>query len=139
MPTIKASAHFSNQALCLIEADKYTSGGYLQFTSTNVFFRQVRNIVFDTRSVAGGACGIHWPSSQATSIQNCVFMLSNDPTDQHTAIFMESGSGGMLNDLVIYGGMYGVELGNQQYTMRNLTIIGAAIAVKQLWDCRFFQ
>ncbi|KAB5528951.1 pectate lyase superfamily protein-domain-containing protein, partial [Coniochaeta sp. 2T2.1] len=134
MPTIKASSDFSNRALCLIEADKYTSGGYLQFTSTNVFFRQVRNIIFDTRSVPGGACGIHWPSSQATSIQNCVFLLSNDPTDEHTAIFMESGSGGMLNDLVIYGGMYGVELGNQQYTMRNLTIIGAAIAVKQLWD-----
>jgi hypothetical protein len=99
-----------------------------------VFFRQVRNIVFDTRDIAGGTCGIHWPSSQATSIQNCVFLLSNDPTDEHVGIFMESGSGGMLSDLVVYGGMNGLEFGNQQYTMRNLTVIGAAVAVKQLWN-----
>lgn len=135
MPIIKATAEFSQSgALCLLEADRYTSSGFLQFTSTNVFFRQVRNIVFDTTAISGGACGIHWPSSQATSIQNCVFMLSNNPSDEHTGIFMESGSGGILNDLVIFGGMNGVQLGNQQYTMRNLTIIGAAVAIKQLWN-----
>lgn len=134
MPIIKASADFSNRYLCLIEADKYTSSGFLQFTSTNVFFRQVRNIILDTRAIPGRACGIHWPSSQATSIQNCVFMLSNNPNDGHTGIFMESGSGGILDDLIFYGGMNGLELGNQQYTMRNLTIIGATIAIKQLWN-----
>jgi hypothetical protein len=30
--------------------------------------------------------------------------------------------------------MNGIEVGNQQYTMRNLTIIGAGVAIKQLWD-----
>jgi len=134
MPTIKGSADFNKRYLCLIEADKYTDAGNLQFTSTNVFFRQVRNIVFDTRSIPGGTCGIHWPSSQATSIQNCVFLLSNDPTQQHVGIFMESGSGGILGDLIVYGGMHALEFGNQQYTMRNVTVIGAAVGIKQIWD-----
>lgn len=52
----------------------------------------------------------------------------------HTGIFMESGSGGVLNDVVIYGGLHGVELGNQQYSMRNLTFIGSAVGIKQLWN-----
>jgi hypothetical protein len=134
MPTIKGSSNFSPNGLCLIDADKYTNSGQLQFTSTNVFFRQVRNIIIDTTAIAGGACGIHWPSAQATSIQNCVFRLSMNPRDIHTGIFMESGSGGLLNDLVVYGGRYGMQFGNQQYTMRNLTFIGCAIAIKQLWN-----
>jgi glucan 1,3-beta-glucosidase len=58
MPVIKGTPDFSPGTLCLIEADKYTNSGYLQFGSTNVFFRQVRNIIFDTTDVQIGACGI---------------------------------------------------------------------------------
>jgi glucan 1,3-beta-glucosidase len=47
---------------------------------------------------------------------------------------MEEGSGGFLNDLVFYGGLYGVQFGNQQYTVRNLTFVGCQTAIKQLWN-----
>lgn len=47
---------------------------------------------------------------------------------------MEEGSGGFLNDLVFYGGLYGVQFGNQQYTVRNLTFVGSRTAIKQLWN-----
>ncbi len=106
----------------------------LNFISTNVFFRQVRNLVFDTTDIPGPMIAVHWPSSQATSIQNCVFHLSSTPGDTHTGIFMEEGSGGLLNDLVFYGGEYGAQFGNQQYTMRNLTFDGAKTAILQIWN-----
>jgi len=106
----------------------------LNFQATNVFYRQVRNLVFDTTAVRGRATGIHWPSSQATLIQNCVFRLSSQPGDTHAGIFMEEGSGGMMADLVFHGGKYGARFGNQQYTMRNLTFYGSDTAIDQIWN-----
>lgn len=47
---------------------------------------------------------------------------------------MEEGSGGMLSDLVFYGGKQGTQFGNQQYTMRNLTFYGSKTAIVQLWS-----
>ena len=109
-------------------------GTELNFQATNVFFRQLRNLVFDTRAVRGAATGIHWPSSQATLVQNCVFRLSSQPGDIHTDIFMEEGGGGMMADLVFYGGKYGARFGNQQYTMRNLTFYDSDTAIEQIWN-----
>ncbi|KAK3331350.1 pectate lyase superfamily protein-domain-containing protein [Apodospora peruviana] len=134
MPVIKASANFTVGALALLDADLYMHTGALEFRSTNVFYRQVRNMVFDTTAVPGVATGIHWPSAQATSIQNCVFKLSPRPADGHTGIFIEEGSGGIMNDLVFYGGQFGARFGNQQYTMRNLTFYGSDTAIEQIWD-----
>jgi len=137
MPVIKATASFKPTTLGLLDADVYTPSGALKFQSTNVFFRQVRNLIFDTRDVPGQVYGVHWPSSQATSIQNCVFRLSEAPGNAHTGIFMEEGSGGMLSDLVFYGGRYGAQFGNQQYTMRNLTFFNAETAIQQIWAWGF--
>lgn len=106
----------------------------LEFGATNVFYRQIRNVVFDTREVTGKINALHWPSSQATSIQNCVFNLSPDVEAEHTGIFVEGGSGGMMSDLVFNGGTWGARLGNQQYTMRNLTFNGCETAILQIWN-----
>lgn len=111
-----------------------TSETELNFQATNTFFRQVRNLVFDTTDVRGTVTGIHWPSSQATLIQNCVFRLSSKTSDTHAGIFMEEGSGGMMADLVFHGGKYGARFGNQQYTMRNLTFYGSDTAIEQIWN-----
>ncbi|KAK4157398.1 pectate lyase superfamily protein-domain-containing protein [Chaetomidium leptoderma] len=134
MPVIKASPRFPTSAIALLDADPYMDSGELNFQATNVFFRQVRNLVFDTRDVRGAAAGIHWPSSQATLIQNCVFKLSSKSEDTHVGIFMEEGSGGMMADLIFYGGKYGAQFGNQQYTMRNLTFYGSDTAIDQIWN-----
>ncbi|KAK0612449.1 pectate lyase superfamily protein-domain-containing protein [Bombardia bombarda] len=133
MPVIKGSPYFPSKAPGLLNGDVYQYQ-YLGFRSTNVFYRQVRNIIFDTTDVPGEVIGIHWPSAQATSIQNCVFQLSSRPEDNHTGIFMEEGSGGVLADLVFNGGQYGAQFGNQQYTMRNLTFNGARTAILQIWN-----
>lgn len=37
------------------------------------------------------ATGIHWPTAQATSLQNCVFQMSDAAGTQHQGIFIESG------------------------------------------------
>jgi hypothetical protein len=58
--------------------------------------------------------GLHWPSSQATSLQNLVFKMNSNAGTQHQGIFCESGSGGFMNDLIFYGGRYGANWGNQQ-------------------------
>lgn len=39
-----------------------------------------------------------------------------------------------MSDLVFIGGLYGAELGNQQYTMRNLTFYNCITAIDMLWD-----
>jgi glucan 1,3-beta-glucosidase len=57
--------------------------------------------------------GIHWPTAQATSLQNIVFQMSTASGNQQEGIFIESGSGGLVADLTFFGGMNGMSVGNQ--------------------------
>ncbi|KAM7197950.1 hypothetical protein V8F20_006398 [Naviculisporaceae sp. PSN 640] len=136
MPVLKAASTFPRfqDGAGIINGDEYMNSPMLEFGATNVFYRQIRNLVFDTRAVAGSVNAIHWPSSQATSIQNCVFYLSSNFEYQHTGIFIEGGSGGTMSDLVFNGGKWGARFGNQQYTMRNLTFTGCETAIHQIWN-----
>ncbi|CAM1506355.1 Fc.00g059960.m01.CDS01 [Cosmosporella sp. VM-42] len=136
LPTIKAASNFPKDSFGLIDANPYLFNGALAWNSTNVFFRQIRNIRIDTTSLPPDfpAIGIHWPSSQATSITNCVFYLSTVPGNHHTGLFIEEGSGGLLNDLWFYGGGNATVLGNQQYTARNLRFYNADVAIWMPWD-----
>lgn len=90
VPTLKATAGFSGFGL--IDADKYYTQN-LNWGSTNVFFRQVRNFIFDMTSIpaTSAATGIHWPTAQATSLQNIVFQMSAASGNQHVGLFCESG------------------------------------------------
>ncbi|OLN96659.1 Glucan 1,3-beta-glucosidase 1 [Colletotrichum chlorophyti] len=150
-PVIKAAANFpTNTTLGLLDGNQashrtqpqpltkenqYGANG-LAWGATNVFFRQVRNLIFDTTAIpaSASALAIHWPSSQATAITNCVFRLAAGPESKHTGLFIEEGSGGLLNDLDFYGGQYGANLGNQQYTLRSARFFNAQVAINQLWD-----
>lgn len=138
MPVIKASSTFDDsRGIGVIDADKYNDfDGLLTYGATNAFFRQVRNLVIDTTAVPANIplAGIHWPAAQATSIQNVIFQLSQETGTQHVGIFMEGGSGGFLADLTFYGGSVGAQLGNQQYTARNLTFVECQKAIQHLWD-----
>lgn len=134
MPTIKASADMAGNGLAVvIESDPWTSDGP-SYVPTNIFFRQIRNLIIDTTSVPGTTWAIHWPSAQATSIQNVIFHLPQTPDSDHTGIYMEEGSGGFLGDLVFYGGQWGARFGNQQYTTRNLTFVNCQTAILHIWD-----
>lgn len=152
LPVLKATPNFNGFGL--IDGNPYGPGGVLSYGATNVFFRQVRNLVFDMTAIPAGnaATGVHWPTSQATSLQNCVFKMSDAAGTQHQGLFIENGtfphfnfhrcvqvltvtgSGGFMNDLVFYGGLKAAVFGNQQFTVRNLTIFNAVTAVSQIWD-----
>ncbi|KAJ7184278.1 exo-beta-1,3-glucanase [Mycena filopes] len=151
-PTLLASASFSDfavigelQALGSENADPYIPGGAgaQWYTNQNNFFRSVRNFVIDTTRVAAtssSGTGIHWQVSQSTSLMNIVFNLSTASDTAHQAhslasgIWMENGSGGFMGDLIVNGGKFGLWVGNQQFTVRNVTISNAQTAILGSWN-----
>ncbi|KAI1275555.1 glycoside hydrolase family 55 protein [Xylaria sp. FL0933] len=132
-PVLKATANFAGFGL--IDGNPYFTAD-LNWVSTNVFYRQMRNFVIDTTNIAPAtaATGIHWPTSQATSLINIEFNMPTDPSTVHVGLFCESGSGGFMSDLTFNGGATGASLGNQQYTMRNLVFNNCKTGIIQLWD-----
>jgi glucan 1,3-beta-glucosidase len=87
----------------------------LGYGATNVFWRQIRNFVIDMTDISPSllVAGIHWPTAQATSLQNILFKMSTASGVQHEGIFIEQGSGGFVTDLTFYGGLHGMTVGNQ--------------------------
>lgn len=94
MPVLKAAANFQplGADIGLIDADPYDSQNP-DYGTTNVFYRQVRNLVLDMTSIPAGTSqrGIHWPTAQATSLQNLVFKMSTAAGNQHVGVFIENG------------------------------------------------
>lgn len=90
LPIIQATTNFTG--LGLIDGDQYQWFG-LGWGSTNVFYRQVRNLILDLTLIpaSSAATGIHWPTAQATSLQNVQVYLNQDPGTQHQGILVESG------------------------------------------------
>ncbi|EAW06953.1 glycoside hydrolase family 55 protein [Aspergillus clavatus NRRL 1] len=134
LPVIKATPGFTG--LGLIDGDQYQNDGGQGWISTNVFFRQIRNLVLDMTTIPAGtaATGIHWPTGQASSIQNVRILMSSGAGTQHQGIFIENGSGGFATDITTVGGLYGFNIGNQQFTMRNLHISDAVVGISQIWN-----
>ncbi|KAI1369868.1 putative exo-beta-1,3-glucanase [Xylaria arbuscula] len=132
-PVLKATSGF--QGFGIIDGNPYFTEN-LNWVSTNVFYRQMRNFVIDTTAIAPGtaATGIHWPTSQATSLINIEFNMPTDASTVHVGLFCESGSGGFMSDLTFNGGATGASLGNQQYTMRNLVFNNCQTGIIQLWN-----
>ncbi|KAG9384715.1 Pectate-lyase-3 domain containing protein [Pyrenophora tritici-repentis] len=141
LPTIKASPKYnSTVGFGLIDGSPYLGYGrrigQTAFGSTNTFFRQIRNLILDTTALPANfsATGLHWPTAQTTSLQNIVFNMNADKGTLHQGILVEAGSAGFMTDLVFNGGQIGFNVGNQQYTTRNLTFNNVDTAVNQLWD-----
>jgi glucan 1,3-beta-glucosidase len=135
LPVLKAAAGF--QGMAVVDSDPYTDSGDNWFTNQNNFFRQIRNFVIDlTAMPQGSGAGIHWQVGQATSLQNIRFEMVQGGGDanKQQGIFMDNGSGGFMTDLTFNGGNYGVFLGNQQFTTRNLTFNGCNTAIFMNWN-----
>jgi glucan 1,3-beta-glucosidase len=91
-PVLKAAPYL--EALALIDASPYSNqDGAPGWTSTNIFLRQIRNVVIDGTAVAPdkGFQGIHWPASQATTIQNVKIIMTQSSSSGHAGIFVENG------------------------------------------------
>lgn len=133
-PTIKAASNFVGA--WVLDSNQYQAGGVLGWQAVNVFWRQVANFAFELREVPSSQSiyAIHWPSSQATSLSNIEIFLKDGAGTKHRGVFIEEGSGGYVGDIVITGGEYGLEIGNQQFTFRGITIKNAQTAIKQLWS-----
>lgn len=91
LPTIKAISDF--KGYYVIDGNQYQGDGLQGWNSTNVFFRQIRNLRLDLTGIPPhlGATGIHWPTGQATSIQNVEIVLSSENGTQHEGLFIENG------------------------------------------------
>ena len=106
--------------------DEGPGNGWYGGINQDNFYHQVRNLVVDLTqtsvATAAGACdgctALHWQVSQATNIVNTDFVLC--PTCR--GIDMEDGSGGYFGDVAIYGGHTALALGNQQFTLRNVSL-----------------
>ncbi|KJA16119.1 glycoside hydrolase family 55 protein [Hypholoma sublateritium FD-334 SS-4] len=136
-PTLLAAPNFNGMAI--IDANPYIpgGGGAQYFQATNNFHRSIRNFVIDTRRVPpekSQGTGIHWQVAQATSLINIVFEMSAASNTAHQGIWMENGSGGFMGDLIFNGGKFGIWGGNQQFTVRNITVNNAQIGVYSLWN-----
>ncbi|KZP14824.1 glycoside hydrolase family 55 protein [Athelia psychrophila] len=131
-PTLKATAGFAG--IAVIDADVYEAGGAEWYTNQDNFFRSVRNFVIDITAVSSGGTGLHWQVSQATSLVNVVVNMSTASGTTQQGMFMENGSGGFMGDLVFNGGKYGIWTGNQQFTVRNITVNNAQTAIFADWN-----
>ncbi|KAL4880128.1 pectate lyase superfamily protein-domain-containing protein [Aspergillus karnatakaensis] len=135
LPVLKASADFTGMAV--VDADPYTDDGSNWYTNQNNFFRAIRNFVIDLTAMPQSAgAGIHWQVGQATSLQNIRFEMIKGGGDanKQQGIFMDNGSGGFMTDLVFNGGNYGMFVGNQQFTSRNLTFNDCNTGVYMNWN-----
>ena len=135
LPVIKGTKDFAGMAL--VDADPYEDDGSNWYTNQNNFFRSIRNFVIDlTDMPQGSGAGIHWQVGQATSLQNIRFEMvkGGGSANQQQGIFMDNGSGGFMSDLTFNGGNYGMFLGNQQFTTRNLTFNDCNTAVFVNWN-----
>ncbi|KAH7905297.1 pectate lyase superfamily protein-domain-containing protein [Hygrophoropsis aurantiaca] len=130
-PTLLASPAFLGFAV--IDANPYIPNGYgaQWFTNQDSSYRSVRNIVIDLRLILPltAAIGMHWPGSKATSLINVVVHMSTFPGNNHRGLVMESGDGGFMGDLVFNGGKNGMQVGGQDFTVRNLTVNNARSAI----------
>ncbi|KAI0732077.1 exo-beta-1-3-glucanase [Fomitopsis betulina] len=136
-PTLLASSNFSG--IAVIDADPYIPNGYgaQWYVNQDNFYRSVRNFVIDLRQTSdtSGVAGLHWQVSQSTSLVNIVVEMSTASDTTQEGIYMENGSGGFMgaSDLVLNGGKYGLDVGNQQFTVRNVTVNNAQTGIQTIW------
>ncbi|CAE6452109.1 unnamed protein product [Rhizoctonia solani] len=137
LPVLIATDNFNNGSDgSVLDANPYTPEGNNWYINQNNFFRSIRNFVIDTRQapVNSTVRGIHWQLSQATSLSNVRVEMSQEADNKHQGVFIENGSGGFMADLHFIGGQFGLAVGNQQFTVRNVTIEKSHTAVMQYWN-----
>ncbi|KAF9531336.1 glycoside hydrolase family 55 protein [Crepidotus variabilis] len=137
-PMLLASDKFDGMAV--IDVNPYIPGkGPLAqwFVNTSNFHRSIRNFIIDIRRVPSNkqqGTGIHWQVAQATSLFNLTLEMSREAETGHQGIWMENGSGGVMTDLTFNGGKFGIWGGNQQFTLRNITVNNTHTAIYSLWN-----
>jgi len=89
LPTILALPNF--EGLGVLDTDPYIPGGSgaQWYTNQNNFYRQMRNLIVDISQMPEDkGTGIHWQVAQATSLQNIVFNMRPQLSEQQTARYL---------------------------------------------------
>ncbi|CUF42273.1 glycoside hydrolase family 55, putative, partial [Bodo saltans] len=130
-PTLK----FTGEGYYCMDAgnDDGFGNGWFGNVNQNNFYHQVRNIVVDLTGCRF-CSALNWQVSQATNIVNTDLLLGDPAAQNNTGILTWDGSGGYLGDVRIVGGNVGLAMGNQQFTIRNVSIENVNIAVNLNWD-----
>ncbi|KLU87180.1 hypothetical protein, variant [Magnaporthiopsis poae ATCC 64411] len=139
LPTLLAAHDFIG--LGVLAANIYTGGGegtdgldQQWYVNTANFYRQIRNIKIDITATrpTSSVAGLHYQIAQATSLQNVEIIAL--PGTAQLGIFAENGSGGVISDVTIRGGKFGLYAGEQQFTAQRLKFIGCDTGVQVIWD-----
>lgn len=96
------------------------------------FYHQIQNI--DVQVSSPDAMGLHWKVAQGTNLRNMTFFMYG----ADTAIFIENGGGGFIGDVSIKGGKTGLDIGGQQWMIRNLNIADCTVmGINLRWNWLF--
>ncbi|KAF2828571.1 exo-beta-1,3-glucanase [Ophiobolus disseminans] len=125
LPVFKAASSFSSNVML--------NGQDPNHPSLGMFYAGIRNVVFDTTSVAPGRnfSALDWTVSQATQVNNLAFKMPVGSA--HTGITCQNTfySNLILNDLVFEGGAYGINFPNGiQWAFKNITTRGTKVGIK---------
>jgi len=106
-PVILAAPSFVGFGV--ITSNVYTGENTTWYLNTNNFLRSIRNFVVDIRATPPEAnvCAVHWQVAQGSSLDNIVFVMSEEQETTQVGIYMENGSGGFMGNLMFYGGKIG--------------------------------
>ena len=121
-PTLKASSSFNGS----IFLNMYDPG---QDSTTN-FYIGVKNLVLDSTSYSPSTPFLlmDWAVSQATQLTNVLFKMP--PSSQHTGVATpEGGSGTYMGNLDFEGGAIGINMNNQQYSVKSVTFTGTTTGI----------
>ncbi|KIM94752.1 carbohydrate-binding module family 6 protein [Oidiodendron maius Zn] len=131
LPVLKAATNFTTN----VTGGALLEGSEGNWTANNIFYRQVRNLELDLRSLSPDTSisAINWPTAQATSLSNLVIRLSDSPGTNHLGISSLSGGGGFMSDIIVHGGSSALYMKAGNPTVRNLTVRNAATAINVPW------
>ncbi|KAH6723019.1 putative exo-beta-1,3-glucanase [Leptodontidium sp. MPI-SDFR-AT-0119] len=121
-PTLKASADFAHPMLLYMKDPR--------FGETINFYIGVKNLILDSTAFPANSpfTLMDYSVSQATQLTNVAFRMP--PSSQHTGLATpEGGSGTYMGDLEFSGGLIGINMNNQQYSIKDCSFSGVSTAV----------
>lgn len=100
------------------------------FGATDNFYIGMKNLILVSTELSASTpfTLLDWSVSQATQITNVKFDMPD--SSQHTGMAMpEGGSGTMIGNLLFQGGLYGINMNNQQYLIKDTTFDGCNVGI----------
>jgi glucan 1,3-beta-glucosidase len=121
-PTLKASSTFAGTTLLYMKDPT--------LDATINFYIGVKNLILDSTAFSPSTAFtlMDWSVSQATQLTNVLFKMP--ASSQHTGVSTpEGGSGTYMGNLDFEGGAIGINMNNQQYSIKSCTFTGTTTGI----------